>query len=66
MDMMKRLLLDLATASVLVASAGVAMAQTTPMPSTPTTRILAVGTFPPGTDMQRVQQILPAEARETA
>jgi hypothetical protein len=51
-DMMKRLLLNLATASVLVASAGVSMAQTTPMPTTPTTKILAIGTFPPGTDMQ--------------
>jgi len=67
--MMKRLLLSLATASVLVASAGVSMAQTTPMPTTPTTpttKILAIGTFPPGTDMQLVQRILPTEVRETA
>src|SRR5215510_15202112 len=63
--MMKRLLLTLATASVLVASPGVSMAQTTPMPTTPTTKILAIGTFPPGTDMQLVQHILPSEARET-
>ncbi len=42
------------------------MAQPTPLPSTPTTKILAIGTFPPGTDMQLVQQTLPAEVRETA
>jgi hypothetical protein len=63
--MMKRLLLNLATASVLVASAGVSMAQTAPMPTTPTTKILAIGTFAPGTDMQLVQHILPTEVRET-
>src|ERR1700739_2777993 len=65
-DMMKHLLLNLTTASVLVASAGVSMAQTTPMPTTPTTKILAIGTFPPGTDLQLVQRILPNEVRETA
>ena len=42
------------------------MAQTPPMPTTPTTKILAIGTFPPGTDMQLVQHILPTEVRETA
>ncbi|CAD6544628.1 hypothetical protein LMG27952_04165 [Paraburkholderia hiiakae] len=42
------------------------MAQTTPMSTTPTTKILAIGTFPPGTDMQLVQRILPTEIRETA
>ncbi|WP_269503059.1 alpha/beta fold hydrolase [Burkholderia sp. IMCC1007] len=42
------------------------MAHSAPMPTTPTTKILAIGTFPPGTDMQRVQTILPIEARETA
>ncbi len=42
------------------------MSQTTPMPATPTTKILAIGTFPPGTDMQLVQRILPTEVRETA
>jgi hypothetical protein len=63
---MKRLLLNLTTASVLVASAGVSMSQAIPMPNTPTTKILAIGTFPPGTDMQRVQHILPTEVRETA
>jgi hypothetical protein len=41
-----------------------AIAQT-PMPQTPTTKILAVGTFAPGTDMSQVQRILPTEARET-
>ncbi|NVH78501.1 hypothetical protein FSB08_40810, partial [Paraburkholderia sp. JPY432] len=59
---MKRLLLNLTTATVLIASAGVSMAHTTPMPATPTTKILAIGTFPPGTDMQLVQDILPSEA----
>jgi hypothetical protein len=38
----------------------------TPMPQTPTTKILAVGTFAPGTDMSQVQRILPTELRETA
>src|SRR6516225_3620656 len=37
----------------------------TPMPQTPTTKILAVGTFAPGTDMSQVQRILPTEVRET-
>src|SRR5262245_58566323 len=63
--MMKRFLLNLTTASVLIASAGVSMAQTAPMPTTPATKILAIGTFPTGTDMQLVQRILPTEARET-
>ncbi|MDR6393330.1 hypothetical protein J2803_005970 [Paraburkholderia phenoliruptrix] len=58
--------LNLATASVLAASSGTAMANTTAMPTTPTTKILAIGTFPPGTDMQLVQRILPSEVRETA
>ena len=64
-NMMKRLL-NLAMAAVLVGSIGVSMAQTNPMPTTPTTKILAIGTFPPGTDMQLVQRILPTEVRETA
>jgi|SRR5215475_3987218 len=42
------------------------MAQTTSLPATPTTKILAIGTFPPDTDMQLVQRILPTEVRETA
>ncbi|MEX3942085.1 hypothetical protein AB4Y44_21485 [Paraburkholderia sp. BR10937] len=63
---MKRLLPNLTIASVLVASAGVSMSQTTPMPATPTTKILAIGTFPPGTDMQLAQHTLPTEVRETA
>jgi hypothetical protein len=36
------------------------------MPETPTTKILAIGTFAPGTDMAQVQRILPSEVRETA
>src|SRR5947207_14252482 len=36
------------------------------MPQTPTTKILAIGTFAPGTDMSQVQRILPTEVRETA
>jgi hypothetical protein len=31
-----------------------------------TTKIMAVGTFPPGTDMQLVQRTLAAEVRATA
>jgi hypothetical protein len=64
--MMKRFFLNLTPASVLVAFAGVSMAHTTPMPTTPTTKILAIGTFPPGTDMELVQHTLPTEVRETA
>jgi hypothetical protein len=64
--MMKRLLLNLTTAFMLFASAGVSMSQVTPMPTTPTTKILAIGTFPPGTDMQLVQHTLQSEVRETA
>ncbi|WP_233886835.1 hypothetical protein [Paraburkholderia flagellata] len=63
---MNRLLPGLTTASVLIVFDGVSMAHNTPMPTTPTTKILAIGTFPPGTDMQRVHDILPTEVRETA
>jgi len=38
----------------------------TPAPATPTTKILAIGTFAPGTDMQLVQRTLAAEVRATA
>jgi hypothetical protein len=62
---LQHLLLRLAAASVLAAAAPGALAQTPP-PATPTTKILAIGTFAPGTDMQRVQQTLAAEARATA
>ncbi|KVL04820.1 muconolactone Delta-isomerase family protein [Burkholderia territorii] len=41
------------------------MAHSASLPTTPTTKILAIGTFPPGTDMQHVQTILPTEVRET-
>jgi hypothetical protein len=37
-----------------------------PPPATPTTKILAIGTFAPGTDMQLVQRTLAAEVRATA
>ena len=40
-------------------------AQTAPPPSTPTTRILAIGTITPGSDMAAVRATLPAEVRET-
>ena len=56
---------NLAAVSILAGAAHGAVAQT-PMPQTPTTKILAVGTFAPGTDMSRVQRILPTEVRETA
>jgi hypothetical protein len=36
------------------------------MPQAATTKILAVGTFVPGTDMSQVKRILPTEVRETA
>jgi hypothetical protein len=63
--MIKRFFVSLTTASALLFS-GVSMAHAAPMPTTPITKILAIGTFRPGTDMQLVQQILPTEARETA
>ena len=63
--MLQHLVLQLTAASVLVAAAPGALAQTPP-PTTPTTRILAIGTFAPGTDMQLVQRTLAAEVRATA
>ena len=63
--MLQHLVVQLTAASVLVAAAPSALAQTPPS-ATPTTRILAIGTFAPGTDMQLVQRTLAAEARATA
>jgi hypothetical protein len=56
------LLRQLAAVSVLVSLAASALAQTRP-PATATTKIPAIGTFAPGTDMQLVQRTLAAEAR---
>jgi hypothetical protein len=61
--MLQHLVLQLAAASVLVAAAPGVLAQTPP-PAT-TTKILAIGTFASGTDMQLVQRTLAAEARAT-
>src|SRR6516164_8640034 len=58
--MLQHLVLQLAAASVLVAAAPGAP------PATPITKILAIGTFAPGTDTQLVQRTLAAEARATA
>ena len=63
--MLHHLVLQLAAASVLIAASPGALAQTPP-PATPTTKILAIGTFAPGTDTQLVQRTLAAEARATA
>src|SRR6516162_11539869 len=63
--MLQQLALQVVAASVLIAAAPGALAQTPP-PATPTTRILAIGTFAPGTDMQLVQRTLAAEMRATA
>ena len=63
--MLQHLLLQLAAASVLVAAAPGALAET-PLPATPTTKILAIGTFAQGTGMQLVQHTLDAETRATA
>lgn len=60
----KGLLGNLTAVSILAGAAHCAIAQT-PAPRTPTTKILAVGTFAPGTDMSQIQRILPSEARET-
>ena len=61
--MLQHLVLQLVAASVLIAAAPGAPAQT---PPTPTTKVLAIGTFAPGTDMQLVQRTLAAEVRATA
>jgi hypothetical protein len=50
--MIKRPLRNLTAASILAGATHGAIAQT-PMPQTPTTKILAVGTFAPGTDMSQ-------------
>ena len=63
--MLQHLVLQLMAASVLVTAAPGGLAQTPP-PATPTTRILAIGTFAPGTDMQLVQRTPAAEVRATA
>jgi hypothetical protein len=63
--MLQHLAVQLAAACFLVAAAPGALAQTPPS-TTPTTKILAIGTFAPGTDMQLVQRTLAAEARATA
>jgi hypothetical protein len=60
--MINRPLRNLTAASILAGATHGAIAQT-PMPQTPTTKILAVA---PGTDMSQVQRILPTEVRETA
>ena len=63
--MLQHLVLRLAAASVLGVASPAAPAQDSP-PATPTTKILAIGTFAPGTDMQLVQRTLAAEVRATA
>lgn len=63
--MLQHLVLRLAAASVLGVASPAAPAQGSP-PATPTTKILAIGTFAPGTDMQLVQRTLAAEVRATA
>jgi len=55
----------LTAASILAGATHGAIAQT-PMPQTPTTKILAVGTFAPGTDMSQVQRILPKHCGDGA
>jgi hypothetical protein len=45
-------------------STGIAAAQSA-LPARPVTRILAIGTFPPGTDLAAARSILPNEVRET-
>jgi muconolactone delta-isomerase len=62
--MLQQLVPRLAAASVLVAATPGALAQTPPS-ATPTTKILAIGTFAPGTDMQLVERTLAAEVRAT-
>lgn len=47
-----------------LAGSGAGHAQSA-MPSTRTTKILAIGTIPPGVDQTKVLEILPNEVRET-
>lgn len=61
--MSTRIFAGLAAATVLAAAGAHAQ---TPPPSTPTTRILAIGTVTPGADRQLGQRLLPTEMRETA
>jgi hypothetical protein len=63
--MLQHLALQLVTASVLVAAVPGVLAQT-PSPGTPATKLMAIGTFASGTDMQLVRRTLAAEARATA
>jgi hypothetical protein len=63
--MIERLARTLIALSILAGVTHGAVAQT-PVPQTPTTKILAIGTFAGGTDMSQVQRILPTEVRETA
>lgn len=48
-----------------IANLAAAQTQQSPQPPTPTTRILAIGTFVPNADMQRAKSILPSEVRAT-
>jgi hypothetical protein len=54
----------LAALIICVTNAGLGHAQSA-VPSTPTTRILAIGTMNPGVDMAAARAILPTEVRET-
>jgi len=56
--------LILAVALTLAPAAG--LAQPPPPASVPTTKIVAIGTVVPGSDMAQVQAILPREVRATA
>jgi hypothetical protein len=63
--MFKRIVVSLAAAAALIVAADGTHAQAA-SPPTPTTRILAIGTFLPGADLQLAQRILPNEVRATA
>jgi hypothetical protein len=54
----------LAAFAVCLMSGGPGYSQST-SPSTPTTRILAIGTLNPGVDMAAVRTIMPTEVRDT-
>ena len=62
--MLQHLVVQLAAASVLVPAAPARSLRQRHQHHPP--QILAIGTFAPGTDMQRVQRTLAAEARATA
>ena len=62
---MRNVFFCLAVSAICLMSPDFVHAQNAPPPATPTTRILAIGSITPGSDMAAVRATLPAEVRET-